>query len=366
MKTKHVWRWALLVATALVLMPPAAPAGAQQSCACPGSALARVVTVGGGNLVSDLLPPTPQTAYAPPATGYLYDSVGALNIPSFQICVCDWQWNGDAAFTSRLVPLLAAYLRSQYVAAWEAKQKFVIIGHGWGAVLAYLALITEAQKSDPVVVDKFITLGNPMGSQSAEGAASRALDQRIIQYTLQGLRAGAANFIPPSGKLVVRRWINYWSQGDPMSGPVGPQGGYLRLGEDFEDVQIDQNFYTNANPADCAAVDQPDGWRVDQQIRCRKRDMATLTLWHDLAAWCRGESYFTQRLAAAGITGGPPNLGSINLLNQALANLKAKVRYEIEEMFPETGDTPAYISSGHKLARWEASGGGPTPFALGN
>lgn len=124
-------------------------------------------------------------------------------------------WDGDAEKTEELVTdeqsELRVFLREAYEGAVEGDRPFVVIGHSWGSVLAYLAL---AEDQD-IECDVLITLSSPLGTESGVSAD----ETKVREFTDKklddaGLDIATGDF--PRAKS----FLNIYCNGDLISGPL--------------------------------------------------------------------------------------------------------------------------------------------------
>ena len=141
-------------------------------------------------------------------------------------------WDGNAAYTDKLLEELVDDLRAHYqVEAVQNGKRFVVVSHSWGTFLAVMAL----KYAPEVKPDLLVTLSTPLGSNmyhDLDGEEfgeykEHSFDVHTVQRVIEGyclskiLQYGGQN---PSGSLkpmAVDNWVNYWDAGDVISGPVG-------------------------------------------------------------------------------------------------------------------------------------------------
>jgi hypothetical protein len=89
-------------------------------------------------------------------------------------------------------------LKGPLVAAWDAGEEVLLIGHSLGSVIAYDTLWELAHEThDPRSVDLFMTLGSPLAS-------------RLIYRNLRGVSRTGIERYPTN----IRRWENFAAQGE--------------------------------------------------------------------------------------------------------------------------------------------------------
>lgn len=183
--------------------------------------------------------------------------LGAGNIVTFS-------WDGNALRSPELLGSIVAEMRKAYIRAKGENKKFIVVGHSWGTVLAYMALAKAAAESSqdpskqPVIADLFVTLSSPMGTakntpfvirigKSLEPELCRAAWGTIKNFTDSMLQAmGIDALRSASGLKAVRRWVNYWAQGDMISGPLGGLKDLPNIGAPVEDCRIGPPIYATS------------------------------------------------------------------------------------------------------------------------
>ena len=130
-------------------------------------------------------------------------------------------YDRDIAGTKNAVRALKKAIQDGYAAAVFNKRSFNVVAHSWGGVLAYLALQELASEGKNIEVDNFFTLGTPVGMipQCGKAESLRAGDRN-----LPIIKSVVCNHVPQSlrGKPIgrprgVKNWVNYYSDGDPVS-----------------------------------------------------------------------------------------------------------------------------------------------------
>lgn len=139
-------------------------------------------------------------------------------------------WDGDSEKTPALVKYLVDCLRNKYIYAINNNKKFILVTHSWGNVLGMLAL----QYCPDVIPDLIINLSNPMGSNNVSSFSSiifypkwfpdindanvqNVINTYINEKTQETI--DLMNPIQPGGHSFIK-WINYWDDGDIISGPL--------------------------------------------------------------------------------------------------------------------------------------------------
>ena len=304
---------------------------ASDDCNCGDANPVRIVTVDGSDFVADFLDPPKGTYWKTRGEGYLGDGVRTLESSVSEACICRYTWNGDAGNTIKVLSSLRSYLRAQYNAAQGKGQKFMTIAHSWGTVLSYLALLEESYSSEgPIKADRYITLSCPLGVPNTDSYGSRILDEIIWIFSERQVIGATAQRSPRVQHKLAANWVNYWAWGDPSSGPIQSSGWTEGAADSIENVQLDGSFYTSDNPDDCASgTSDP-----DNQTRCRKRDIATLYLWHDLTSLNQADPDSLGPLANAGIIKGYPSATTAELVKVLYNDLRGTVKAEIEDLVP--------------------------------
>lgn len=139
----------------------------------------------------------------------------------------DVSWDGNADKTAEIIQNLRNEIRLQYFKAKDPsipedqQNKFIIVAHSWGTVLATMALQYESD----IKPDLFITLSSPLAASNIDLSWYDIIDQRIraviINYTT-GMIEETNNRNGQFARTIDDfdfPWINYWADGDHISGP---------------------------------------------------------------------------------------------------------------------------------------------------
>jgi hypothetical protein len=169
--------------------------------------------------------------------------------PELSGCDTNSSWYGDSELTPQLIhgsdklnKSLKKMLESEYYKSKSilqpnstaVKKNFVLITHSWGTVLGYLGLeyCQRNYKSElDVEPDLVITLSTPIGSIfnniSSPGCAKffgliNASDVaiKINEYTIDKVNQTHLYSSAYNNKPRFKRWVNYYSEGDIISGPI--------------------------------------------------------------------------------------------------------------------------------------------------
>jgi len=132
-------------------------------------------------------------------THYLYDAITSKSVQYSFDYINYFPWSGNIRATNSLLDGLADSMRTISTESKNQNEPFVIITHSWGSVLAYLVL----SKNTDIKVDKFISLGSPLESQSPMAGP----------FTLGYV--GIVSTLPN-----VTIWHNYWAFCDNISGSI--------------------------------------------------------------------------------------------------------------------------------------------------
>jgi len=140
-----------------------------------------------------------------------------------------WEsWDGNSMNTETIVPDLIEKLSEEFSKARSATppEKFIMVTHSWGTVLGFLAL----GFCPDVTPDLFITLSSPIGTLKrpkekdvVTQIASSIITVHVLDKydkTLKELSKRGKNFVWPNYFGTDRPWINYWVEGDVISGPL--------------------------------------------------------------------------------------------------------------------------------------------------
>jgi len=143
-------------------------------------------------------------------------------------------WSGDATETPELVKnVLNSDLKEAYSNARANGKKFILVTHSWGTILGILGL----QYNPDIVPDLFITLSSPLTSNFISDYNDDIFWDLIFPLPnievgwMQEVIAGFSQvqiqdtynqFSEPHDHFNYERWINYWDDGDVISGPMTP------------------------------------------------------------------------------------------------------------------------------------------------
>jgi hypothetical protein len=174
--------------------------------------------------------------------GYLQNALIEMNMGLYYSDIYSYgsgsgrdSWNGDATKTSQFMQDLIIKLSDQYAAAKKAGKKFVLVTHSWGTVLGMLAL-QYIPNIDP---DLIITLSSPLGSQyvtnydynnflisiaginNIPGISVADVEFAITQFD-QAQENATINALNDLSRHPIKyhKWINYFDEGDIISGPI--------------------------------------------------------------------------------------------------------------------------------------------------
>jgi pimeloyl-ACP methyl ester carboxylesterase len=175
-----------------------------------------VIVIDGMHVKSVLYPLLP-----PDYTTYLRDAIDnywSQLIKKEIGSIIPFAWSRNVYDTDDTVQILSKTLEETSKLCIQKGKPFVILAHSWGTVLAYLAI-----KDNPNIhVDKFITMGSPLKSQS--------LDVRYFTKYYAPNVSSLAN---------VKLWKNYWSKCDPFSGNIPfLKENNIKISTDVFDIDI--------------------------------------------------------------------------------------------------------------------------------
>jgi Leucine-rich repeat (LRR) protein len=153
---------------------------------------------------------------------YLEPALVSMNIPNSEIY--PFVWDHYSGNTKEWLPLLRAKLREKYDEAIDTQKKFIVVSHSWGAFLTLCALSDLKMDSKPVIPDLYITLSCPTGSDALEIASYVGGWMAILGQDKDHSWIGSPQTV---------RHLNWWAQGDIISGPL-----VNLLGNEVEDFEI--------------------------------------------------------------------------------------------------------------------------------
>lgn len=162
----------------------------------PGAHIALVVTVDGLDICAELS-----------GEGRREPTVGRLieRSPAFANCrVWDFRWSGVVAQAEHVVEPLARVLERAVQVAGPVGIPVVAVAHSAGAVVILRSI--DAAHLAPADIDLLIAVGAPV---RAQGELRRAWADHVL--------AAVTNTGRP---LAVRRFCNYWTRADRVSGPI--------------------------------------------------------------------------------------------------------------------------------------------------
>jgi hypothetical protein len=203
-----------------------------------------IVTVDGLSFTNTLMPwntPIDDTGH------YLKTALDTMNLDLTDTTITAFTWSRNANDTLETVEDLCIFLKEKYKEAQTANKRFIIVAHSWGTVLTYLALSSQSRQvpeNERLYVDLYITLGSPLGTDSAHDGSNYPEETTVINYTAFWLNK--YNFCDTCQPLV-EKWVNYWAWGDVISGPLD---GFMPFTDYplWEDNQVDRASFTAGYP----------------------------------------------------------------------------------------------------------------------
>jgi pimeloyl-ACP methyl ester carboxylesterase len=141
-------------------------------------------------------------------------------------------WDGDSNYTEEIVRDLIKVMTSKFNEAksFPGDKKFILLTHSWGTVLAFLAL--EYSEVNP---DLFITLSSPLGTQNLAGSIDyENVVTLYVHEQIENTRKEIKDILNDElhnlmyPEIIIRhnplfyKWINYYTMGDIISGPIYP------------------------------------------------------------------------------------------------------------------------------------------------
>lgn len=157
-------------------------------------------------------------------------------------CNTDSSWSGDPDLTPQLIhgsenikASVRAMLRSEYNKAKSANKNFILLTHSWGTVLGFLGLQYCQNELDPqydVVPDLVISLSSPLGTSHRDFNLSDSFFPPLLSPVVSTMRNVVDEYTAAMINLThayrsayynspkFKMWINYYSFGDIISGPI--------------------------------------------------------------------------------------------------------------------------------------------------
>lgn len=171
--------------------------------------------------------------------GDIYSYSCDVNLGS---CGTDESWSGDPDLTPQLIhgsekikASVRKMLRSEYNKAKSAGRNFVLVTHSWGTVLGFLGLQYCQSEFDPrynVVPDLVISLSSPLGTSYRDFNLSDPFFPPLLSPVVSTMRSVVDEYTAATidithayssayyGSPKFQTWINYYSFGDIISGPI--------------------------------------------------------------------------------------------------------------------------------------------------
>jgi pimeloyl-ACP methyl ester carboxylesterase len=108
-------------------------------------------------------------------------------------------------------------------AAHKNGKPVYVVAHSWGALLVYEAMAGLAKEGSPIRVDKFVTLGSPLG-------------QWWLKYLAEIVNQGWDQTV--SMPANVNTWYNYWAKRDRFSASIPfANGGNFQVDAPADSIQ---------------------------------------------------------------------------------------------------------------------------------
>lgn len=169
-----------------------------------------------------------RTAYLLPVFQKLTEGEGAT--------VTWFEWDGDPQRTPELVDELAKRI-SRLITDAQGRRT-IVAAHSWGGVLAYLAIRRAAQEGRiaPGSLDLLMTIHTPLAMPGPDSL--RAIGADPIAYYVKGM-VNAAIGSQLQHLPSVRKWRNYYSTSDWLSGPVPVANDNVDTGRDHSAAYSD-------------------------------------------------------------------------------------------------------------------------------
>src|ERR1039457_1593694 len=147
-----------------------------------------------------------------PDSGYLYSYIANNPYCTYWYnkitqnigTIVPFPWSTNISDTDKYVQQLSSMLEDISTSNKLINAPTVVIAHSWGTVLAYIAI---SQNSN-IHVDKFITLGSPLSSETTD----------ILAATYAVLASHQIYMLTKPSN--VGTWHNYWNLLDLISGPI--------------------------------------------------------------------------------------------------------------------------------------------------
>ena len=122
----------------------------------------------------------------------------------------------------------------------------IIVGHSWGSAMSYKAL---EELGSEVKVDSFITMGSPLNADNV--AVKKFTDSKFKEKEVEVIPSTTALSTPaaiiekplkiekPKG---VDKWINYWANGDIISGSIPSADRNIQIDKGKETLSSSQRY----------------------------------------------------------------------------------------------------------------------------
>ena len=167
-----------------------------------------------------------------------------------------YTWSRDTVDTRKVVDDLKTNIKQAYEVAKNDNRALIIVGHSWGSAMSYKAL---EELGSEVKVDSFITMGSPLNADNVavkKFTDSKFKEVEVIPSTTTLSTQAAIIEKPlkiekPKG---VDKWINYWANGDIISGSIPSADRNIQIDKGKETLSSSQRYTLPTSGLDLAVV----------------------------------------------------------------------------------------------------------------
>lgn len=167
-----------------------------------------------------------------------------------------YTWSRDPADTRGVVDDLKTNIKQAYEVAKNDNRSLIIVGHSWGSAMSYKAL---EELGSEVKVDSFVTMGSPLNADNVavkKFTDSKFKEIEIISSTTKTSTPAVVIEHPlkiekPKG---VDKWINYWANGDIISGSIPSADRNIQIDKGKETLSASQRHTIPTSGLDLGMV----------------------------------------------------------------------------------------------------------------
>jgi pimeloyl-ACP methyl ester carboxylesterase len=144
--------------------------------------------------------------------------------------VTGFTWGGDIKTSRAAVDRLKEEIVSLGTLAKKKGAPFIIIAHSWGTVLSAEALaeLDNDPRTEGFTVDKFVTMGSPLGST-------------LYSLAIDGLISRQNFYAEPQRGASIKKWVNYYASRDLISSKVPKADENVRMDADAKYDEAENN-----------------------------------------------------------------------------------------------------------------------------